>query len=38
MKPGHFSEHVGRCVCDGFWMGEDSPIPNTRGIRNDLMR
>ncbi len=34
---GHFSEHLGRCVYDGFWVGEDSPIPNTRGIRNDVV-
>jgi alpha-N-arabinofuranosidase len=34
---GHFSEHLGRCIYDGFWVGEDSPIPNTRGIRNDIV-
>ena len=34
---GHFSEHLGRCIYDGFWVGEDSPIPNTRGIRDDLV-
>jgi alpha-N-arabinofuranosidase len=34
---GHFAEHLGRCVYDGFWVGEDSPIPNTRGIRNDVV-
>jgi len=34
---GHFSEHLGRCVYGGFWVGEDSPIPNTRGIRNDVV-
>ncbi|MBN2593724.1 MAG: alpha-N-arabinofuranosidase [Sedimentisphaerales bacterium] len=34
---GHFSEHLGRCVYEGFWVGEDSPIPNTRGIRNDVV-
>jgi alpha-N-arabinofuranosidase len=34
---GHFAEHLGRCIYDGFWVGEDSPIPNTRGIRNDLV-
>lgn len=32
---GHFAEHLGRCVYEGLWVGEDSPIPNTRGIRND---
>lgn len=34
---GHFAEHLGRCVYEGFWVGEDSPIPNTRGIRNDVV-
>ncbi len=34
---GHFSEHLGRCIYDGFWVGEESPIPNTRGIRDDLV-
>ena len=35
---GHFSEHLGRCIYDGFWVGEDSAIPNTRGIRNDVVK
>src|SRR4030042_495391 len=35
---GHFAEHLGRCVYEGFWVGEDSPIPNTRGIRNDVVQ
>jgi alpha-N-arabinofuranosidase len=34
---GHFAEHLGRCIYEGIWVGEDSPIPNTRGIRNDVM-
>ncbi len=34
---GHFSEHLGRCIYGGFWVGEDSSIPNTRGIRNDVV-
>jgi alpha-N-arabinofuranosidase len=34
---GHFAEHLGRCIYDGLWVGEDSPIPNTRGLRNDLV-
>lgn len=34
---GHFAEHLGRCVYEGLWVGEDSPIPNTRGIRNDVV-
>ena len=35
---GHFSEHLGRCIYGGFWVGEDSAIPNTRGIRNDVVK
>ncbi len=35
---GHFAEHLGRCIYEGFWVGEDSPIPNTRGIRNDVVQ
>ncbi|HUV62974.1 MAG TPA: alpha-N-arabinofuranosidase [Sedimentisphaerales bacterium] len=34
---GHFAEHLGRCIYGGFWVGTDSPIPNTRGIRNDVV-
>ena len=33
---GHFAEHLGRCIYEGIWVGPDSPIPNTRGIRNDV--
>lgn len=34
---GHFAEHLGRCIYDGFWAGQESPIPNTRGIRRDIV-
>jgi alpha-N-arabinofuranosidase len=34
---GHFSEHLGHCIYGGYWVGEDSEIPNTRGIRNDVV-
>lgn len=34
---GHFSEHLGRCIYGGIWVGEDSDIPNTNGIRNDVV-
>ncbi|WP_229263817.1 alpha-N-arabinofuranosidase [Cohnella cholangitidis] len=34
---GQFSEHLGRCIYEGIWVGEDSPIPNTDGIRNDVI-
>jgi alpha-N-arabinofuranosidase len=34
---GHFAEHLGECIYGGIWVGEDSPIPNTDGIRNDIV-
>lgn len=34
---GHFSEHLGRCIYEGLWVGLDSKIPNTYGIRNDVL-
>lgn len=34
---GHFAEHLGACIYDGIWVGEDSSIPNTRGIRTDIV-
>ncbi len=34
---GHFSEHLGRCIYGGYWVGEESSIVNTRGIRNDVV-
>ena len=34
---GHFAEHLGRCIYGGFYVGEDSEIPNTRGIRDDVV-
>ncbi|MBN1414236.1 MAG: alpha-N-arabinofuranosidase [Bacteroidales bacterium] len=34
---GHFSEHLGHCIYGGYWVGENSSIPNTRGIRNDVV-
>lgn len=33
---GQFVEHLGRGVDGGIWVGPDSAIPNTRGIRNDV--
>ncbi|MDR1531328.1 MAG: alpha-N-arabinofuranosidase [Clostridiales bacterium] len=33
---GHFSEHLGRCIYEGIYVGEASPIPNTNGVRNDV--
>ncbi len=34
---GHFSEHLGRCIYNGIYVGKDSPISNTDGIRNDVI-
>ena len=34
---GHFSEHLGRCIYDGIYVGEDSPIPNVNGMRTDVV-
>jgi alpha-N-arabinofuranosidase len=34
---GQFAEHLGRGIYGGLWVGEDSRIPNTRGIRNDVV-
>ena len=34
---GQFAEHLGHGVYEGIWVGPESPIPNTRGIRNDVV-
>jgi alpha-N-arabinofuranosidase len=35
---GHFAEHLGHCVYDGFYVGEgNTKIPNTDGVRNDII-
>jgi alpha-N-arabinofuranosidase len=34
---GQFAEHLGRGIYEGVWVGPDSKIPNTRGIRNDVV-
>jgi alpha-N-arabinofuranosidase len=34
---GQFAEHLGRGIYEGIWVGQDSTIPNTRGIRNDVV-
>jgi alpha-N-arabinofuranosidase len=33
---GQFVEHLGTGVYGGLWVGRNSPIPNTDGIRNDV--
>src|SRR5690606_40993216 len=34
---GHFAEHLGRCIYGGIYVGEESTIPNTEGVRNDII-
>ncbi len=34
---GQFAEHLGHGIYEGIWVGPDSTIPNTRGIRNDVV-
>ena len=34
---GQFAEHLGHGVYEGVWVGPESKIPNTRGIRNDVV-
>jgi alpha-N-arabinofuranosidase len=34
---GQFAEHLGTGIYEGVWVGPGSPIPNTRGIRNDVV-
>ena len=34
---GHFSEHLGRCIYEGIFVGEDSDIPNVNGMRKDVV-
>ena len=34
---GHFSEHLGRCIYEGIFVGKDSKIPNVNGMRIDVV-
>ena len=34
---GHFSEHLGRCIYGGLYVGNDSDIPNVEGMRKDVL-
>ncbi len=34
---GQFAEHLGHCIYEGLWVGENSSIPNTHGVRNDVL-
>ncbi len=35
---GHFAEHLGRCIYDGIYVGENSKIPNVNGMRCDVVK
>lgn len=34
---GHFSEHLGRCIYDGFWVNENLDVPKKDRIRLDIV-
>ena len=34
---GQFSEHLGRCIYEGLYVGENSDIPNVNGMRTDVV-
>ena len=34
---GNFSEHLGRCIYNGVYVGENSDIPNKNGMRTDVV-
>lgn len=34
---GHFSEHLGRCIYDGFWVGDSVNVPKKDRIRLDIV-
>jgi len=34
---GQFAEHLGHGIYGGLWVGENSPIPNTHSVRNDVI-
>lgn len=34
---GQFAEHLGAGIYGGIWVGENSPIPNVRGYRKDVV-
>ncbi|HEX7856954.1 MAG TPA: alpha-L-arabinofuranosidase C-terminal domain-containing protein [Sphingobium sp.] len=35
---GQFAEQLGNGIYNGVWVGKDSPIPNVRGIRSDVVQ
>lgn len=34
---GQFIEHLGNCIDGGIWVGEESDIPNSSGMRKDVV-
>ena len=34
---GHFSEHLGRCIYDGYWVNESMNVPKQDRIRLDVV-
>ena len=34
---GHFSEHLGRCIYEGLYVGDNKDIPNRNGMRKDVI-
>ena len=34
---GHFAEHIGGVIYDGIWVGKESPIPNIKGFRKEII-
>jgi alpha-N-arabinofuranosidase len=34
---GHFSEHLGRCIYDGYWVNESMQVPKQDRIRLDIV-
>ena len=36
---GHFAEHLGRCIYDGIYVGENNTtIPHINGVRSDIIQ
>ncbi|MFB6138073.1 MAG: alpha-N-arabinofuranosidase [Halobacteriaceae archaeon] len=34
---GHFAEHLGRCIYDGVWVGEDANVAHDAGLRAETV-
>jgi len=34
---GHFAEHLGRCIYDGFWVSDSIKVPKKDRIRLDVV-